>query len=47
MCAGKMCDAVDFGDFSKACCMDNVCNADAKTVCSSANKQTCSAGSIT
>ena len=34
MCADKQCNgAVDFGDASKACCMDDVCNAAAKATC--------------
>ena len=47
-CAGKLCDAsIDFGDATKACCMDDVCDAAAKAACSAANKQSCSPGTTT
>jgi len=47
MCVGKVCESIDFGNSSKACCMDNVCNTDAESVCSSAHKETCSPGTTT
>ena len=48
ICAGKECDAsADFGDASKACCMDDVCDAGAKATCLSANKESCSPGTTT